>query len=413
MPGDLETLYDAHAHRLYAHCWSLLGDQGAPDAFQNVFTEAVRRPARGETVLWLHQLARTVCTERGAFDRRHSLAQNVTDPLLNAAGDLPAEQREALLLYAGEWLDVHDLARVLRVSPDDVRRLLHKARTALESRVLDALMRGTADAASHMDVIAAFEQGRLPHLLARRVPSWAPEPLRERVLAAADDPHDQIGGAPAEPETAAGTATGTASGTMTDPLVVIGPDTRSADPARDRSRRRRALVKGVGGVAGVAASVTVGLLMTWPSGGGGDGTVNALGPPDTNSLPGPAPATGMASKPGVPYRPVDAPKAGAPASDPAPTTGAPAPTTGSPNGPGGGPTGRTTPPAPPSSDPTSPPTTTPPTDTRENPDPPTPEPTGSPDERPPDDGSRTEGPLDPVTDIVGHVTSPILGGLAG
>ncbi|GAA4232205.1 hypothetical protein GCM10022254_31480 [Actinomadura meridiana] len=399
MPGDLETLYDAHAHRLYAHCWSLLGDHGAPDAFKDVFTEAMRRPPRGETVLFLHQLVRTVCTQRGAFDARHRLAQNVTDPLLNAASDLPAEYREALLLYAGEWLDVNDLARVLAVSPDDVRRLLHKARTTLESSVLDALMRGTADAADHMDVIAAFEQGRLPHLLARRAPAWAPAPLRDHVVAVADDPLDRLDGVLTEPETATG------------PLVVIGPDTGpGADPARDRSRRRRALIKGVGGVAGVAASVTVGLLMTWPS--PGEGTANALGPHGGNNLPGPAPAGGMTSKAGVPDRPVDVPRAGVPAPDPAPTSGATTPVNERPGSPGGGTTGRTTPPPP--SDPSTPPPTTPPTDTREDPGTPSPNPTEQPPtEQPPEDGSRTEGPLDPVTDVIGHVTSPILGGLAG
>lgn len=178
MRGDLENLYEAHAHRLYAHCWSLLGDDGAPGALKDTLSEAVRNPGSppGETVLWLHHLARTVCSERGAFSRhsRPVFAEAGTDPLLSAARNLPAEHREALLLSAGEWLEVRDIARVLRVSAGAVRERLHEARTALERVVLDALMRRTADPAEHMDVIEAFERGRLPNLLARRAPAFAP-----------------------------------------------------------------------------------------------------------------------------------------------------------------------------------------------------------------------------------------------
>ncbi|TDD73281.1 RNA polymerase sigma factor, partial [Actinomadura darangshiensis] len=208
MRGDLETLYDAHAHRLYAHGWSLLGDHGAAGALNDTLTEAVRNPPSGETVLWLHRLTRNVCSRRGAFKGRPAFAEAATDPLLDAAGALPPEHREALLLSAGEWLGIRDISRVLGVSPGAVRELLHDARTALERLVLDALMRGAADPAKHMDVIAAFEKGRLPHLLARRAPAGAPAPLRDQVLAAADEERDEIGRAPAA-----------TSGV----LVVIGP----------------------------------------------------------------------------------------------------------------------------------------------------------------------------------------------
>ena len=70
MRGDMETLYDSHSDRLYAHCWSLVGDQGAANAVRDTFGEAARYQRRGDTVLWLHHIARFVCTERGAFGRR-------------------------------------------------------------------------------------------------------------------------------------------------------------------------------------------------------------------------------------------------------------------------------------------------------------------------------------------------------
>ncbi|TMR06633.1 hypothetical protein ETD83_04045, partial [Actinomadura soli] len=200
MRGDLENLYDAHAHRLYAHCWSLLGDQGAPEALKDTLNEAVRHPPPGDTVLWLHHLARTVCAERGAFSghSRPVFAGADADPLLTAARNLPADHREALLLSAGEWLAIRDIAGVLRVSADAVRERLHEARTALERVVLDALMRRTTDPTEHMDVIEAFEKGRLPNLLARRAPGFAPAPLRGHVLGE-DDERDEIGHTPSVP----------------------------------------------------------------------------------------------------------------------------------------------------------------------------------------------------------------------
>ncbi|RKS77018.1 DNA-directed RNA polymerase specialized sigma24 family protein [Actinomadura pelletieri DSM 43383] len=420
MPGDLETLYDAHAHRLYAHCWSLVGDQGAADALTSVFLEALRHPPRGETVLWLHHLARTVCSERGAFNHHGHLAfaQSATDPLLNAAGHLAPDHREALLLYAGEWLEIRDIARVLCVTPDDVRKLLHQARTALERLVLDALMRGTAEAAKHMDVITAFEKGRLPHLLARRAPALAPAPLRDRVLATADlDREPDPEPIPDEPVVPAA---------PDDLLVVIGPDSEFADRGRDRARRRRTALKGVGGMAGVAATITVGLMMTWPS--AGEGSLNALGPFDGNGRTGsgpaggstraaPAPTDGDAGDPSA-----VAPRGGTqqvlnpapvvPQAPPAktgdsPTARPPAPGTQPSRVPGGGGTPtrpeRTPPPIPTDGTPTPTPSTPGPEET------PTPE---EPLEPPEDDTNPTSAPSEPVIDTIGSVTSPLFGGLA-
>ncbi|GLZ05382.1 hypothetical protein Acsp03_28480 [Actinomadura sp. NBRC 104412] len=272
MRGDLEALYDAHAHRLYAHCWSLLGDEGAADAVRDAFAEAVRHRPQGETVLWLHGVSRSVCAKRGAFERqrRPLFTRAGDDPLMRAAAALPADHREALLLAAGEWLDVRDIARVFRISPGRVRELLHAARTGLERGVLEALMRGGGTASPYLDVIEAFEKGRLPHLLARRAPGLAPRGLREVIL-------------------------GDSTKVTQSPLVVIDPNTPDVPfddgrEGRDEARRRRwAAVRGAGAVAGVAASVAAGLMMTWPS-PEGDG-VNALAPTQDDRRPAPVPGT--------------------------------------------------------------------------------------------------------------------------
>src|SRR5687768_10089042 len=108
---DPERLYDAHADRLFAYCWSLVGDD-APGAVAETFAVAMRHPPRGDAVLWLYALARDVCLRRGALDRAFGRRQD-PDPLLRAAALLRTDHREVLLLTAGEWLDVPDTARML------------------------------------------------------------------------------------------------------------------------------------------------------------------------------------------------------------------------------------------------------------------------------------------------------------
>ncbi|MFF5259084.1 RNA polymerase sigma factor [Actinomadura viridis] len=272
MRGDLGTLYDAHADRLFSHCWSLLGDEDAAGAVRDAFVAAVRHPPRGDTVLWLYALSRSACADRGAFSGTgrpafdgarppgsHPAAAPVADPLLRAAGRLRPDHREALVLWAGEWLEVPDIAKVLGIAPDTVRELLHAARTRLERTVLDLLLRGAADPRLHTDVIAAFEKGRLPGLLARRAPARPPAALRDLVLAACEEeaarPLSEV--------------------TAPSPLVVIGPSV-ATPPGRGRARRTTR--RGVGAVTGMAASVAaaVGLLMSWPS--GKEGRVESLIP---------------------------------------------------------------------------------------------------------------------------------------
>ncbi|MFD0682904.1 hypothetical protein [Actinomadura fibrosa] len=263
MRGDLGSLYDAHAARLYAHCWSLLGDEGAAAAVADTFAAAVHQPPRGDSVLWLYSLSRSACAERGAFADRGALGGRGgllfagQDPLLRAAGTLRADHREVLLLWAGEWLEPHDIARVLGIAPDTVAQLLNAARTRLERSVLDTLMRGTAGA--QPELITAFEKGRLPQLLARRAPSQAPGWLRDQVLAACEE--EAVRPLP--------------SVISPSPLVVIGQGDASRKHGAQRSGRRGAsggmVSKGLGAVAGIAASAAavVGLLVSWPTAKGG------------------------------------------------------------------------------------------------------------------------------------------------
>ncbi|GAA1829985.1 hypothetical protein [Actinomadura chokoriensis] len=260
MRGDLGSLYDAHADRLYAYCWSLVGDQLAAAAVGDTFSAAVHQPPRGDSVLWLYSLSRTACAERGAFTgepgARGGMLFADPDPLLRAAAGLRSDHREVLLLWAGEWLEPHDIARVLGIAPDTVLQLLAAARTRLERAVLDILMRGTAQ--PQLDLIAAFEKGRLPRLLARRAPAHAPGWLRDRVLAACEEEAARPLPSVAAPS----------------PLVVIGGE-RGQRPKRGLSG---GISKGLGAAAGVAASAAavIGLLASWPTAKGGGGTASIV-----------------------------------------------------------------------------------------------------------------------------------------
>ncbi|GAA4391829.1 hypothetical protein GCM10023088_69320 [Actinomadura verrucosospora] len=256
MGGDLGSLYDAHADRLYAYCWSLVGDQLAAAAVGDTFSAAVHQPPRGDSVLWLYSLSRTACAERGAFAGEPAVGTGGRgplfadpDPLLRAAGSLRSDHREVLLLWAGEWLEPHDIARVLGLAPDTVAQLFNAARTRLERAVLDILMRGATEA--RLDLISAFEKGRLPRLLARRAPAHAPGWLRDQVLAACEEE----------------AARPLPSVVSPSPLVVIGPE------RADRRRRGASgfASRGLGAVAGVAASAAavIGLLVSWPAAKGG------------------------------------------------------------------------------------------------------------------------------------------------
>ncbi|MGI5203538.1 RNA polymerase sigma factor [Spirillospora sp. CA-108201] len=413
MGGDLGSLYDAHADRLYAYCWSLVGDQLAAAAVGDTFSAAVHQPPRGDSVLWLYSLSRTACAERGAFTREPGLGAGGRgplfadpDPLLRAAGSLRSDHREVLLLSAGEWLEPHDIARVLGLAPDTVMQLLNAARTRLERAVLDILMRGATEA--RLDLISAFEKGRLPRLLAGRAPAHAPGWLRDQVLAACEEE----------------AARPLPSVISPSPLVVIGPAR-----AERRGRGARGIAsRGLGAVAGVAASAAavIGLLVSWPAAkGGGAASLTPTAskgqthPASTSSRgvpqdPAPGltgseradgdasrnPVTGAYGSPpqqaggGAAPAPPSAPPSKAPARAKPPASGTPAkpeqpstpPDDTTPSTPPDTPSDPATPPDDGSADPTTPPPTGTPSDPPTDPGTPSPSPTSNPAPQPGGEG---------------------------
>lgn len=387
-------LYDAHGARLYVYCWSLVGDD-APEAVKDTF-EAVGRlgPPRGDVLLWLHALARTACMRRGALDRVYARTFD-PDPLRRAAARLRADHREALILFAGDWLETPDIARLLGVATDTVRQLIQVAGANLERAVLDTLMHEPMTA-RHDDVIAAFEKGTLPALLAGRAPARPPTVLRDEVLAAAGLPSAALPSRETAPHRRATAATPTA------PLVVIGPRA-TGKPGATAGRRTRRAAEAAGLAAAVAAAA--GLLAAWPSSGGSSATggLTALSPGTDGARISASAGSATPLRPGTaPENRISAPFAQIPGLSPSPRPSSPpddtghplstTPATGAPPAAGtphpSRPGGTTRPGTPPTtSTPTTTPTPTdPPTETPADPPTETPEPT------PTSSGSSTPGP---------------------
>jgi DNA-directed RNA polymerase specialized sigma24 family protein len=267
-PEPHAPLYDAYAGRLHVYCWSLVGDD-APGALRDAFVTAARQGSpRGDTTLWMYGLARAACVRRGALDHAFTRIRD-TDPLRHAAAGLRADHREVLVLSAGGWLEVPDIARLLEVATDTVTQLIQTARKRLERGVLDVLLPGPIQT-EHEEVIAAFEKGTLDTLLARRAPNSPPAALRADVLAAC-----MAETAPARVTRSFSAAEG--------PLVVIGPGTSNEFSVRRRPGR--AFVGAVG-LATVAAAAA-GVFATLPATGGTSptsGGQNLLVPSASGSL---------------------------------------------------------------------------------------------------------------------------------
>jgi hypothetical protein len=279
-PDAFAALYDAHAARLHAYCWSLVGDQ-APVAVRDVFAAAAypggmrgpdmpgRTPEGGLSAVWFYGRARAECLRRGLVT-----VISGRDPLLRAAARLRADQREVLVLAAD--LPLAHIARVLCLPPATTGQLVHAARARFEQAVLDALLADPATA-THEDIIGAFETGTLGRLLVRRAPA-PPRALRDHVV-------------------------GLAARRMAQ-LVVISPQSKPApeDEAPKGPRHARVTAPAIG-IAAASVAVIVGAVAAGTahhetsSAGGGQ---RALGPTSTGQQQPQPSVGGSLANPGNP-----------------------------------------------------------------------------------------------------------------
>jgi RNA polymerase sigma-70 factor (ECF subfamily) len=156
-PGAFDELYRAHRDRLWRFTRQLSGStERAEEIFQDTWVAAARhlRDLREETVLlpWLFTIARN--RHRNAmraqvFDEQRRAGAGaepvVHPPLPDAQADqrrraervtaafagLPEAHREVLLLCLVEGLATQEVAGILELSPEAVRKRLSRARAEL------------------------------------------------------------------------------------------------------------------------------------------------------------------------------------------------------------------------------------------------------------------------------------------
>jgi len=179
-PHAFDALVSRYERRIYSLCLRLSGHPGdAEDILQDTFMQVFRklRTFRGEAKFstWLYRVATNAALmhRRKARDRKmesleqylpefrrdgrhkridvdysaaarieaHIQKKERTKLLLAAIARLPATYRKAVVMCDLEELDSHQVAEVLRVSPQTLRQRLHRGRLMLRG-YLDAIAHG-------------------------------------------------------------------------------------------------------------------------------------------------------------------------------------------------------------------------------------------------------------------------------
>lgn len=157
-PSAFPVLIRRHRDRLWGVALRHLRNaEDAADALQEAYIAAFRRADsfRGQSrvTTWLHRIVVNACIDwqRSPRGRRHDplpddrpdpavttdFADDVADCSLlhDALQELPAEQRDALVLVAAHDWAVTDAARYLDVAPGTVKSRCARARVTLASRL--------------------------------------------------------------------------------------------------------------------------------------------------------------------------------------------------------------------------------------------------------------------------------------
>ena len=146
-----EVIYDRHHRGILAFCRHMLGSRDeAEDAVQQTFTSAYTDLQSNERDIrlkaWLYTIARNRCLSmlRARREQPAELDEQATAglseevqrradlrDLLHDLGDLPDDQREALVLFEVGDLSQAEVARVIGVEPVKVKALVFQARSSL------------------------------------------------------------------------------------------------------------------------------------------------------------------------------------------------------------------------------------------------------------------------------------------
>lgn len=167
MQGDqhaFRILFERYRMPIYRFCLLMLGERpAAEDVYQEAFISLYSTCRRGETIrsvrAYLLTIARRRCLNHLRSDGKHvplddstQLTYEVDHDLLDlnnilqeALLEIPAQYREALLLFEMEGYSYRQIADSLGVSDDIVRNRIYRAKKALQ-KILDPILdRGTTE----------------------------------------------------------------------------------------------------------------------------------------------------------------------------------------------------------------------------------------------------------------------------
>lgn len=160
-PAEFATIFDRHHDAIYRFLWTRVGD-AADDAAAETFRVAFERRVSYDADYpsakpWLFGIAANLARaqvrrthrwrearERLAGQRQGRTAPNPeerlvrlaeTEPVAQAILDLPARDREPLLLFAWADLAYDEVARALDVPVGTVRSRIHRARRQVQSQL--------------------------------------------------------------------------------------------------------------------------------------------------------------------------------------------------------------------------------------------------------------------------------------
>ncbi len=155
-PHAFEAVVVTHSNSIYAFLYRRV-PKLADDLLAEVWVAAFSArskfdPAQGSARGWLYGIARYVllahyraripepagigddCADRDHWERVDERidAASAAKPLIRAVGELPAEEREVLLLVAWDQLRIVDAATVLGIPAGTARSRLHRARARMK-----------------------------------------------------------------------------------------------------------------------------------------------------------------------------------------------------------------------------------------------------------------------------------------
>lgn len=155
----IDELFARYEPKIYRYGLRVCGDEeSAREVLQETMLAAFRNLIgfRGHAALstWLFQIARSFCikerrsvramdalddglTDESPTPDLHAHAREVGRLLSTAIAELPADQREVLLLRDVEGMSALEAATIARVEVRALKSRLHRARTALRAALSD------------------------------------------------------------------------------------------------------------------------------------------------------------------------------------------------------------------------------------------------------------------------------------